>query len=383
MKNIFKISILFFVLIALGSCTNDIDPVVSAGGLQLRKDAGIVSPAVLAFADNTNSYIGLNWDETNNGVPTQSKYEVIVSDHDNDPDFSDAVVFSGVGTENTVRTSALTVLQFNDLLNQLPSFTCEVMNIDIRIKSTLGVSTNALIQYSNPITVAVKAYSKLPGILSFATDASNADTAQRIKSSDFVTFSDYEGFMYLEPGNYRFYQPNACGEFNASTAVYGISGGNAGTVTLDGTTSYNVATAGHYFVKVNMTNSTYSITPFHAPTASFGIFGNATGVFGFANTKVMTYDVDSKKWKITIELVNGKKFGFKTGNGATPAAILAGSGTGTETLSPLTVTTTVDNTGTIKAPGDFVNDATKTKYDVEVDVSNPRAYTYKMKVNPN
>lgn len=381
MKNIFKISILFFVLITLGSCTNDIDPVVSTGGLELRKDAGIVSPAVLTPADDANTYIGLNWDEANNGVPTQSKYEVIISDHDNDSDFSEAVVFSGVGTENTVRTSSFTVLQFNELLNRLPSFSCDVMNIDIRVKSTLGTSTNALIQYSNPITVAVKAYSKLPAIISFATDASSATTAQKVKSSDFVTFSDYEGFMYLEPGNYRFYQPNSCGEFNASTAVYGISGGNAGTVVLDGTNSYNVATAGHYFVKVNMINNTYSIVPFNAPTASFGVFGNATGVFGFANTKVMNYEIATKKWKITIELINGKKFGFKTGNGATPAAILAGSGTGSEILSPLTVTTTVDNTGTIKAPGDFVNDTTKTKYDVEVDVSNPRAYTYKLTVN--
>jgi hypothetical protein len=333
---------------------------------------------------NTDTIIKLNWDVANNGVPSQSKYEVIVSDHDIiDPDFSNAVVFAGVGTENAQRISSLTVLQFNDLLNQLPSFTCEVMNIDIRVKSTLGVSTNALIQYSNPITVAVKAYSKLPAILSFATDVNGAATAQRVKSSDFVTFSDYEGFMYLEPGNYKFYQPNSCGEFNASTAVYGISGGSTGTVIIDGTDSYNVATAGHYFVNVNMDSGTYSITPFNTPTASFGIFGNATGIIGFGNTKVMNYSPETKKWTITIELTDGKKFGFKTGNGGSPAAILAGSGTGSEMLSPLTVTTTIDNIGTIKAPGDFVNDATKTKYDVEVDLNNPRAYTYKMKVNPN
>ena len=102
----------------------------------------------------------------------------------------------------------------------------------------------------------------------------------------------------------------------------------------------------------------------------------------------MVYDVTSKTWKLTIELINGKKFGFKTGNGSTPVSIFKGTGTGSTETSPITVVPTpyvvADyGDGTIKAPGDYVDLNTKTKYDVIVDISNPRNYTYQLVLNPN
>ncbi len=382
MKNILKISILSFVLMTLGSCTNDKDPVASVNGFELRKDASVVLQTVFSEAIKTDTIIKLNWDRSNNGVASSATYTVYIADHDADPNFQNGVE-SSVGLDLTpdARKAYVTVDNLNVMMNQLSSFNCGVMNIDIRIKSKLGISTNALYQYSNPITVNVTGYPKNQLLIAFSKD-SNYNNAAKIKSSGFQSTTDYEGFMYLETGNYKFYKADACGDFGAPVD-FGISGGNAGTLVQGGATAYTVTTAGHYFVNVNMDSGTYSITPFNTPTASFGIFGNATGIIGFGNTKVMNYSPETKKWTITIELTDGKKFGFKTGNGGSPAAILAGSGTGSEMLSPLTVTTTIDNIGTIKAPGDFVNDATKTKYDVEVDLNNPRAYTYKMKVNPN
>jgi hypothetical protein len=54
------------------------------------------------------------------------------------------------------------------------------------------------------------------------------------------------------------------------------------------------------------------------------------------------------------------------------------------TESPLkTITTGAPTDGSIKAPGDFVDNNTKTKYDIEVDLSKPRNYTYKLTVVPN
>ena len=84
----------------------------------------------------------------------------------------------------------------------------------------------------------------------------------------------------------------------------------------------------------------------------------------------MAYDTATKKWKLTWQLIDGKKFSFRAVTA--PATVLTGS-----TGPSLSVSTgAVDNEGTIKAPGTYVSDATKTNYDIEVDLSNPRNYTY-------
>ena len=388
MKNTIKIVIAFVSCIVLFSCTNDKVNNASANGFQLRKDASIISPLVLTEAIKTDLFTKLNWDRSNNGVSSAATYTIVVSNHDAPQDDSNLVESStGINPDTDSRSATLTVENFNTLINQLPSFSCNPMNIDIRIKSKLGNSSNALYQYSNPITVNVTGYAKTPLVIAFVKDADLPANSGLIKSSSFDMNTDYQGFFYLEAGNYKFYRPDGCGSF-ASPAIYGISGGNSGTVIQDGITSYNVSAAGHYFVTANLTTGAYTITPFNntaSLTNLFGIFGNATKLIGYSNTTPMTYNPVAHKWSLTINLINGKKISFKTGNGVSTAAVLVGSGTAsTTTTNPLTVSAgVVDITGTIKVPGDYVNDATKTKYDIVVDVSNPRNYTFTMMVNPN
>jgi hypothetical protein len=159
---------------------------------------------------------------------------------------------------------------------------------------------------------------------------------------------------------------------------------------LDGGNGFTVATPGHYYVKANLSDTgtgslTYSISAINTGTNGFGIFGSATKTIGFTSTTPMSYDVASKKWTITLDLINGKKFGFKTSSSAA-VATLVGSGTGTLTESAITTfsaTGSPASDGSIKAPGDFVDNNTKTKYSVEVDLSKPRNYTYKLTVVPN
>lgn len=389
MKNIFKVSLGFAAAILIFSCTNEIDNVASSNGFQLRQDTEVVSPLILLDENAALDYGKFVWDRSNNGVPTESTYSIVVSDHDLDPDFSDAVESTvGVSAEPDARTCSLTVGQFNDLINSLPTFNCNQMNIDIRIKSKLGISENALFQYSNPITLSVKGYSKSKPILAVATSASLAQDSQKLASSDYRTFTDYEGYLYLEPGTYRFYRPDQCGDFSNPT-VYGLTGTTSGSLVLDGSTGFTVSTAGHYYVKANLNETgtgalTYSIATINTGTNGFGIFGGATRAFGFVNTTPMNYDVATKKWTVTMELINGKKFSFKTSSTA-PAATLVGSGTGTFTESPIATfsgTGSPASDGSIKAPGDFVDNNTKTSYTIEVDLSKPRNYTYKLTLSP-
>ena len=401
MKYILKITVFIFALLPFISCTNDKDPVVQNNAFEVRQDAAYPSPSVLLHANDNDVFAKLVWDETNNGMPSVSKYTVLISDHDADPNFTNAieynldlglVVVDGDGISNcTIKVSDI-----NAILNRLPSFNCGVMNIDIRIKSKLGVSsTNSLVQpsaflqYSKPLTLAVTAYSTKAPALALARDTDSPATSPKLVASSYLNNNDYEGFVYLEVGSYKFYQPDSCNDY-ASATVYGIS---SGALVQDGTNGYSVATAGFYFIKVNLSAtanadtgvgaSSFSINPF----TSIGVFGNATKATLFAGNNPMTYDSTTKKWKITWQLINGKKFSFRAVNGATTAAVLVGSGTAS-TTTPSTVTVpfagvVVETTGTIKAPGDFVDNTTKTKYDIELDVNTPRKYTFTMTVNPN
>ncbi len=389
MKNIFKVSLAFALVILTFSCTNEIDNVASSNGFQLRQDAEVVSPLILLDENEALDYAKFVWDRSNNGVPTESTYSIVVSDHDLDPDFSDAVESTvGVSAEPDARTCSLTVGQFNDLINALPTFNCNQMNIDIRIKSKLGISTNALFQYSNPLTLSVKGYPKSKPIIAFATSSTSAQDSQKLASSDYRTFTNYEGYLYLDPGTYRFFKPDQCGDF-ASPIVYGISGAATGSLVLDGSNGFVVTTAGHYYITANLSESgtgalTYAIRPFNTGTNGFGIFGGATRGFGFINTTSMNYNVDTKKWTVTMDLINGKKFSFKTSSTAA-VATLVGSGNGTFTESPIATfsgTGSPASDGSIKAPGDFVNNDTKTNYTIEVDLSKPRNYTYKLILSP-
>jgi starch-binding outer membrane protein SusE/F len=369
MKNILKIAVSFLFGIVLFSCTNDKDNVASANGFQLRKVASVISPDVLLNENDGQDYAVFEWDRSNNGVASASTYVVVVSDHA-DPNLEHAVE-STVGLVLTAdaRRDSLSVGDFNDLINKLPSFNCNQMNIDIRVKSKLGVSTNAYFQYSNPITVTVTGYSKALPILAFARDSDSPATSSKIAASDFQTFSDYQGYMYLEPGSYRLYKPDPCGDFAGAT-VYGISGGNAGTLSQNGATGYLVTTAGFYLVKANITAGTYGITPF----TNFAIFGAATGQATFINTP-MVYDAANKKFKLTFDLLKAKKFKFKLLNGtsaATPLNILGG-----------TASACVENGTDITVPGSASDIITTQKYDIVLDVSKPRSYTYTLTPNPN
>lgn len=388
MKNIFKTTIFAFLLISLGGCTNDIDPVVSLNGLNFRDVSPATPPLVLEKENALEIFNKTEWDKADYGVLTANpglSYVIIVSDHDADPNFLNAVDYNGVGLAILPeRSCTLKVGEFNDLINKLPTFNCGPMNIDIRVKSTLGTSTNAVVQYSNPITVAVTGYSTTKKILAFATASQPLLNAPKILSSNFDKLNDFEGYMYLEAGDYKFYQPDACGSFD-SPVVYG---GSAGVLTPGTSASaINVPTAGHYLVKANLTSGTltYSVQVFRA----IGLFGTAIRTTGTANPTPMSYNPVTKKWEITVDVFKGKTFRFKSnnwvgnvtsatppglpGNGG-PAISTLGAGNGVNDLVEVT-----GSAGDITVPG--TADGTKQSYTVTVDLNSPRNYTYTLKIN--
>ena len=400
MKNILKITIFAFLLISIGSCTNDKNPVAIANGVALRDKSTVPPPAVLLPANDAQVYNITEWDKADYGVATGSpgqSYSIVVSDHDKDPNFANAIEYAGIGIATAPdRNCTLTVKEFNALLNKLPTFQCGQMKIDYRVKSTLGIGENAIIQYSNPILLTVTAYSTAKQILSFAKSSAIGSTATKILSSDFKNNNDFEGYLYLEPGDYKFYSPDACGSF-ASPSVYG---GSAGAIVAgNAASSITITTAGHYLVKANLSATTLATSTTLAPLSysvkyikAFGIFGLAVRSNPGSTNAVPMVDTDNKNiWKITIDLFKGRKFKFKSNDWTaaligTPLSVPPGIGT--TIISTLGSSSTPDalievtgTAGDITVPG--TSDGTKQKYDIVIDVSNPRNYTYTLILNPN
>ena len=386
MKNILKTIIFAFLFAGTVSCEDLKDPTVFANGFELRKDATVSSPAVLTSGISTDVYGKFEWDRTNNGLATVSTYTLQVFDH-NDTSLSNPVEYTGTGLEitPTSRKATLTVAEFNTLINALPTYKCSEMDIDVRIKSTLGTNpSTAFIQYSNPINVLVTGYSlKLP-FLALVKDGNTPSTEPRIAASAPSINTDYEGYMYLEAGSYKFYKPDACGDFT-SAVVYGGTSGVLDTSTTPA--SIVITTAGHYLVKANLSTNTYTISRF----TTFGIFGTATRTgLGFGNQVPFDYNATTKIWALEVDLLKGKKIKFKsnlwTGSLVVPTLPNPPFAPGTATTSvsilgktaiPLSlVENNVTGSGDITVPG--TDDGTRDKYRIELDVSSPRNYTYKM-----
>lgn len=395
MKNILKLTLLFVSMFGLQSCeTEEKVPVATANGFSLAKDASIISPAVLTDVINTDTYAKLTWDKSDNGVSSVATYSVVIFDHDNDPNLKYPVEYVGSGVLVTPesRKATLTVKEFNALVNNLETYKCGEMNIDIRIKSKLGVGENPFIQYSNPINVKVTAYSTKMPIVSFVKDGEilNASTAPKILASAYTSNTNYEGYTYLQPGSYKFVRPDSCGSYAAPTTFGGTGTLSAGSIDASATpASIIITTAGHYLIKANLTANTYSIKEFR----TFGVFGDATRPAFFANAIPMT-DNNDNIWKLTVELIKGKKIKFKsnlwTGEATIPTPQLPAliqyppfiPASGTTLISTLgkgTATGTVielSTGGDIDVAGTF--DGSRQKYLVELNVSNPRQYTYKL-----
>lgn len=386
MKNIVKTIIFALFFMGFTSCEDAKDPVVAANGFELRKDATVSSPAVLTSATSTDVFAKFEWDKSNNGPATVAAYTLQVFDH-SDTALANPVEYTGAGLVVTAssRIATLSVSEFNNLINALPTYKCSEMDIDVRIKSTLGTNpSTAFIQYSNPINVKVTGYSlKLP-FLALVKDGNTPSTEPRIAASAPSINTDYEGYMYLEAGSYKFYKPDACGDFTSAVVYGGTSGVLDTSITP---ASIVITTAGHYLVKANLSTNTYTISRF----TTFGIFGTATRTgLGFGNQVPFAYDSTTKIWALEVDLLKGKKFKFKsnlwTGALVVPAPPNPPFAPGTATTSvsilgktaiPLSlVENNVTGSGDITVPG--TDDGTRDKYRIELDVSSPRNYTYKM-----
>lgn len=355
MKKILKTTIFAFLLISLGSCTNEKSPVARANGLNLQPITPS-GPFVLSPLAGDNDVTTIAWDVADNGVATsESTYVIEIAK--SGTNFAKPINASPIATT----TAFLWKEGFLNTLLLENGFLPDVAaDIDVRIKSTLGLEYNPFIQYSNILTIKVTPFSQ--SSFAFTLDTKNPIDAAKTLSSGFFT-TDTEGYSWLEPGNYKFYT-SVQNVFQTSNAYYGNDG--SGSLVLNGA-AINVATAGYYKITADVGESTktFSVTP-----VTWGIIGTAK-VFGSANSlPAMTYDPLDKKWKITINLKGGKTFNFRANNSN---VINLGAGTAIAGTADFAGTTMRYNGSGIIVPGLSTVTAS---YVVTLDLSTPRNYSY-------
>lgn len=358
MKNIFKTIIFAFCLIALGSCEDDPDPVVSANGFSLSSSDAPTSNLTLVPQNDANVVATVKWGNVDNGTGSDvSQYNVEAAQ--SGTNFANPIILNSGNVIPTENSYAISVKELNMVANNQAGYECgKQMSIDVRVKSTLGKGYyNEFVQYSsNVLTINIMPYSTLLPVMSFSATAPSATTVGNLAASSVLT-SDYEGYMWLVPGNYKFYKANGCGTFDNQT-VYGDAAG------------YNVTVAGFYLVKANLTTPDYSFR-----AISWNFFGPAKPTFPGANT-ALTYDQATGLWKTTapVNLGNGYEIQFRS-NGVTTSALVLGGYDASKTGDKYAGTAMSYDGVQLIVPGTR-SPRVNTGFMLTLDLTSPRNYKY-------
>jgi hypothetical protein len=342
MRNTFKFLLASLFLVSLWSCEDEQNLMIltpPAAFEILTPDSGT---AVTLTPDlGTNPAVTVSWQAADYGAQTSINYIIEIAQ--TGTNFENLI--EAGSTSNTNLTWSVLELNGAAVGAGLTPFTQG--GLDIRIKATTGTAGSQPV-YSNVVTVLVTPFSTSLPMLAVPGNHQgwNPPTAPRIAASAFGE-TDFEGFLWLD-GGFKFVGPDAAGNYNWGNIDWGDDGSFAGILAEQGETDCQ-ATSGYYRVRANTTTLTYGLDP-----TVWGIVGAATPG-GWDNSTPLTYNPTTKLWVGTVVMTAGE-FKFRANNAWTinfggPADAMTYDG---PNLS-------VDAGGT---------------YLVELDLTNPRQYTY-------
>lgn len=358
MKNILKISTLALLLFAGVSCENDDQTIATpSGGPELITPLD-GSAYVLLPENATNEATTLVWNHADYDVQTEVNYDVEVALAGTD--FT-TIIPAG---STTSRFLVWTVEGLNTVALEAGLTPYTAGDLEVRIKSSLG-SNAEMVAYSNVITITITPYTTdLPKIAVPGNHQGwSPPTAPLMASSGFGQ-TNFEGYISLD-GEFKFLRPKADGTFDwdGDSADWGDDGTFSGVLLNTGETNCTT-TAGYYWVKANTATLTYSITPI----TTWGIIGSATPG-GWDSSTPMTYNPTTKKWSIVVTLVDGE-YKFRSNN-------IWDAGSVQYNLGGFQADKVGDDyAGESMSYGGANLVVTAGTYLVELDLSNPRAYTY-------
>ena len=352
MKKLNKISAGFLAVVAFvgfNACSDDDNLIIATpeGGPELVTPAS--GTALILDANNEqNVATTLVWDDADYNAQTSINYDIEIAL--GGTDF--ATVISGGST--TERFLSWTHLQLNEKAIEAGLNPFVAGDLDVRVISSIGTQ-DAQQQTSNAITLNVTPYTTSLPKIAVPGDHQGWDpaTAPRLASSEFGA-TDYEGYVWLET-EYKFVAPDEAGNFAWGNTDWGDDGSFSGVLVEDGESNAQ-ASSGHYLLKVNTGDLTYSATQY-----SWGLIGSGTPT-GWDSDTDMVYDAASGTWSVTLDLTADEiKFrandGWDWNYGDTGAD------------------------GSIENGGDNIAVPAAGNYTVVLDLSNPREYTYTLTLN--
>ena len=345
MKNIFRNILAVALISGFASCTDEQDLKFLDNAAEFRILSPVSGDAVALSPETpTNPGLSMTWEDMDYGTPTQVTYTVQV-DKSGD-NFDNPVDL--VSTNNTYVTVTSDALNGACLAAGLTPFSQG--GLEIRVKSTVG-SPASEEKFSTVITYLVTPYSsELPKLAVPGNHQGwNPPTAPRIASSAFGQ-TDYEGYVWLD-GGFKFVGPDPAGNFNWGNTDWGDDGSFSGVLAESGESDIT-ATAGYYRVRANTTTLLYTVEP-----TTWGIVGAATPG-GWDNSTGLTYNSSTQKWEGVVTLTAGE-FKFRANNAW--SINLGGDPDGDDSMNYDGPNLSVDAGGT---------------YNVVLDLSNPRKYSY-------
>ena len=244
-----------------------------------------------------------------------------------------------IGSE--IFTEDLTGLELNSMAQAAGIAYGSTGKIDVRVKATKDGADQYF--YSNVETYSVKP-SEMTLYLHMAGDYQgwNPGEAPRIASTDGI---HYDGYVWVPAGG--------SGEFKFTSSPdwdHTNYGGTGNTIDANGGNLKWPATGKFYRVQVDMAAKIWSATE-----TNWGVIGSGTPG-GWDNSTNLTYDPATKKWKGTVNFTDGE-FKFRANN----AWDISLGGSATQL--------TYGGQNIAVTAGSKV---------VELDLSNPTAFTFKL-----
>jgi len=322
MKKILKITIFAFLLIALGSCENDIEAVAT-----MKSGAKLLTPAtgtefVLLEANQDNVVTTLVWDTSDYGVEAAASYTVEIAKAGTD--FKTPIA---AGT-TAGRFLSWTVKELNELLTKEGFDPGVQSSIDVRIVSQLGTSTNAIKQASNVVTLKVTTYipfvaNNCPNQFAVGAGIPSAGwgwkTPLELLCNDNVLLATTnlinDAFRFFtvkdDWGSGRNYPWYIAEGYKISSSL---------TNALDGDSNFKfTGTPGTYRIKIDANTKTITVAQGETSEKSYWLVGEATpGGWTWENNSETEFPLISDGiYEIPLVLNNDKAFRVFLGNNGT------------------------------------------------------------------
>ncbi|QHI37793.1 hypothetical protein IMCC3317_31760 [Kordia antarctica] len=353
MKKLNKISTGLLAVVAFvgfNACSEDDNLIIASakGGPQ------IVTPAsgtaiVLSAANEQNLATTLVWNDADYDASVAINYEVQLALAGTE--FAAPIA----GGSTTERFVSWTNQQLNDVSIAAGLNPFVAGDVEVRVISSIGTQ-DAQQQTSESITLNITPYTtSLPKIgVPGNHQGWDPGTAPLLASSEFGA-TDYEGYVWLD-GEYKFIAPDEAGNFAWGNLDWGDDGSFSGVLIAEGESNIQASTAGHYLVKANTADLTYSATQY-----SWGLIGSGTPT-GWDSDTDMTYDAGSQTWTLTVDLT-AEEIKFRANDGWDWNY----GDTGAD--------------GSLENGGDNIAVPAAGNYTIVLDLSNPRGYTYTLTLN--